>query len=161
MLDNKAPKVEGVKVTTLADGKKIATVSLPSTDRKDIEAAYVMNQLKSNAIHKPTDKQSRDDATKQEDYFRQFRTNLVILWVLSNSLLIYIFTKDSIVNKWFKTRVGDVNINPYLSFIFWSVAAFGIFRFVFSFMYIAGFYTGKLRYIGHAPERKNLVSNSV
>jgi chitin synthase len=35
----------------------------------------------------PKVEQKRDASTKQEDYYRNFRTNVLLAWTLSNGLL--------------------------------------------------------------------------
>jgi hypothetical protein len=78
-------KTEGVKVSTDADGKKVAEINLPSTEAADVEAGYaaVMEQLKRQSLQPASEDSGRDATTKQSDYFRQFRTNVVIFWYLS------------------------------------------------------------------------------
>ncbi|ELU36711.1 hypothetical protein AG1IA_09259 [Rhizoctonia solani AG-1 IA] len=77
--DNKVSKDLGV----VATGKDGATVEAAvPTDQKDINAAYedAMAVLSSKP---PVIDQKRDAATKQEDYYRSFRTNVLLSWTLS------------------------------------------------------------------------------
>ena len=130
-------KTEGVKVSTDADGKKIAEINLPSTSPADVEAGYaaVMEQLKRQALQPKQQSSGRDASTKQDDYFRQFRTNVVIFWFLSNAVLIYVITKDVVADALFGRRSTN-GVNPYLTFLFWSIAALSVFRFLFSTLYL-------------------------
>jgi chitin synthase len=55
--------------------------------------------------------------------------------VVSNTLLIYIMTKDVVSEALFGKRPPN-GVTPYLSFLFWTVAAMSVFRFVFSTLYL-------------------------
>ncbi|CAJ0759201.1 6213_t:CDS:2 [Entrophospora sp. SA101] len=107
------------------DGKKLLQVEVP-TERKDINAAYdhLISDLK---VKVREEKQHRDAATKKEDFYKLFRTNLVLVWMFTNGSLIVFFTS----NTW-KNYVAEKNINgaynPYLTFVFWSVAGLSAFR---------------------------------
>ncbi len=80
----------------------------------------------------------RDASTKQEDYFRQFRTNVVIFWFASNAALIYIMTADKITSKIFPS-LTETGVHPYLTGLFWSIAALSVIRFIFSTLYLFQF----------------------
>jgi len=96
------------------------------TERKDINAAYdhLLGDLK---VKVREEKQRRDAATKKEDFYKLFRTNLVLVWMFTNGSLIVFFTS----NTW-KNYVAEKSVNgaynPYLTFVFWSVAALSAFR---------------------------------
>ncbi|KAI9243443.1 chitin synthase 1 [Phascolomyces articulosus] len=73
-----------------------------------------------------------DPKTKQEDYYRAFRTRLVTTWILSNLILVAIIT-TALNLDWlgdFQTRT-----NGYLAFVLWSVAALAAVRFIGSLCY--------------------------
>ncbi|CAG8433877.1 7014_t:CDS:2 [Diversispora eburnea] len=115
----------GAKPVT-KDGKQVMKVEVP-TEREDINAMYdnLLRDLKTK-IKKET--QHRDAATKKEDYYKNFRTNLVLAWMFSNAFLIVFFTS----NTWKKYVAahsnGNAAFNPYLTFVFWSVTALSAFR---------------------------------
>ena len=82
--DNKVQSDLGT-VQAAGKNKNEVEVVVP-TEQKDINAAY------DDALHvlqqkPPKVEQSRDAATKQEDYYRSFRTNVLLVWTLSNGLL--------------------------------------------------------------------------
>lgn len=56
------------------------------TEQKDINAAFD-DALHVLAEKPPKVEQKRDASTKQEDYYRNFRTNVLLAWTLSNGLL--------------------------------------------------------------------------
>ena len=80
-------KVETDLGTVQAAGKNKNEVEVVvPTEQKDINAAY------EDALHvlqqkPPKADQTRDAATKQEDYYRSFRTNVLLVWTLTNGIL--------------------------------------------------------------------------
>ncbi|RKP09671.1 glycosyltransferase family 2 protein [Thamnocephalis sphaerospora] len=132
--DNSASNDLGHAKASKADGKEVAEVALP-TEKADINNAYD-SLLQELAIKPKVVKEKRDAATKREDYYKMFRTRLVLAWMFSNALLIVIFTSGAF-KSWYNRRVEAGNqFNPYLSFIFWSVAGLSAFRFVGSVLYL-------------------------
>ncbi|OZJ02826.1 Chitin synthase 1 [Bifiguratus adelaidae] len=105
-------------------GNHTVELTLP-TEQKDLNAAYeeacLDLQKKVPEVH-----QKRDAKTKQEDYYKAFRTRLVVSWIVSNMILVAVITNASIFG-WF----GDINTrgSVYLGVILWSVAALSAFRF--------------------------------
>jgi chitin synthase len=82
--DNKVQTDLGT-VQAAGKNKNEVEVVVP-TEQKDINAAY------EDALHvlqqkPPKVEQKRDDATKQEDYYRSFRTNVLLVWTLTNGAL--------------------------------------------------------------------------
>lgn len=82
--DNKVQTDLGT-VQAAGKNKNEVEVVVP-TEQKDINAIY------EDALHvlqqKPEKvEQSRDAATKQEDYYRSFRTNVLLVWTLTNGFL--------------------------------------------------------------------------
>jgi chitin synthase len=61
-------------------------VDVPSKD-EDIDHEYD-RVLKILAKPRPEEKQKRDASTKQEDYYKSFRTRVVLAWLISNLALI-------------------------------------------------------------------------
>jgi len=128
--DNKVSTDLGV-VKTAAGKTNEVEVSVPTEDR-DINAAY------DDAIHvlskkPPKDEKKVDAATQQEDYYRQFRTNVLLAWTLSNALLaaaILSATGNA------ATRGANNTVNGYMSFILFSVAGLAFIRFCGSTTYM-------------------------
>jgi len=82
--DNKVSNDLG-NATVGGKNKNEVEVVVP-TEQKDINAAYE-DALHVLAEKPPKVKQKRDASTKQEDYYRNFRTNVLLAWTLSNGLL--------------------------------------------------------------------------
>ncbi|KAG0321254.1 Chitin synthase, class 1 [Dissophora globulifera] len=107
------------------------TVNMP-TGENDVNQSY-QAALDSLAQKGEEVVQKRDAKTKQEDYYKAFRTRLVMLWCASNGLLVSLVTYGG-------QRGGistyDVRSKGYLAFVLWSVAFLAAFRFVGCVAYI-------------------------
>ena len=114
--DNKASDLGGVVAKKGADGKQTVDLDFPS-DRAEINQNYEMFV---SAIKQPAPKENKtqDAKTIKDDYFRNFRTKTVLLWIFSNALFIVILTSDEIMGYFYK-QIGFVpagDFNPYLVF---------------------------------------------
>ncbi|KAF9316950.1 Chitin synthase, class 1 [Podila horticola] len=107
-----------------ADGVE---VSVP-TDSHDINNAYdeAVSALSVKSVEM---KQHRDAKTKQEDYYREIRTRVLLAWIMSNALLVALITS---------TNVGNYRDTStlYLGIVLWSVAGLALFRFFGSVTYM-------------------------
>ncbi|CDS10378.1 hypothetical protein LRAMOSA03054 [Lichtheimia ramosa] len=114
-----------------------ADVAVP--EQKDVgllyeEACINLQERKRDEKHEP------DPKTKQEDYYRAFRTRLVTSWILSNLILVALITTAQTL-EW----LGDFDqrTNGYMAFVLWAVAALAVFRFIGSVTYrILSIFTG-------------------
>ncbi|KAL2914904.1 hypothetical protein HK105_205648 [Polyrhizophydium stewartii] len=134
--DNAASSLGGVTATKGKDGKEMAEVEVP-TDHNDINANYE-NFIRNLRQPRPNEKKKRDAKTKQEDYFRMFRTRIVLAWMFMNAAVIIIFTTDDIRDK-ILPIIGirqTKAFNPYLQFIFYSVLGLTTVRFIGSTAYL-------------------------
>jgi len=109
-------------------------VEMEVTDRQDINNAYA-KMLETLKVRPEPEKKKRDASTRREDYYKEFRTKLVLAWMFSNALLVIGFTSQAWENYAIQTY-GNEGFNPYLAFIFWSVAALSAFRFLGSTTYL-------------------------
>jgi chitin synthase len=112
-------------------GEHTVEVELP-TEQKDLNEIYEEACIDLTKEVMP-EKQHRDAKTKQEDYYRSFRTRLVLSWIISNLVLVVIITSATTFD-WiasFETRSTG-----YLGFVLWSVAALAAIRFVGSTLYL-------------------------
>lgn len=130
------------------DGKgEMVDVKIP-TSAADAEELWTHYR---QTLSQPTVevKQKRDKATRQEDHAKNFRTNLVLIWMCTNALVVIIFT-STWWNKYVRNHIyagavrrGEPVINPYQSAIFWSTAGLSAVRFVGSITFLL------LRLFGH------------
>ncbi|KAJ2959394.1 hypothetical protein NQZ79_g5167 [Umbelopsis isabellina] len=112
-------------------GEHTVEVSVP-TEQKDLNALYeeACLDLTKKVVEAP---QHRDAKTKQEDYYKAFRTRLVICWIVSNLALVSVITNAQLLH-WFGTE--DQRSTIYLGFILWSVAVLAVIRFTGSCLYL-------------------------
>ncbi|CEH18035.1 glycosyltransferase family 2 protein [Ceraceosorus bombacis] len=107
-----------------AGGKNTVDVAIP-TDLKDLNSAYddAVHVLSTKA---PAEVKRVDAETKQKDYYASIRTNVVLLWSLSNAGL----------------GIGILNVSndrvrlTYMAFLLYSVAALAGFRLIGSTTYL-------------------------
>ncbi|KAF9287258.1 Chitin synthase, class 1 [Mortierella alpina] len=111
------------------DGQ-VVEVEVPITSA-DINEAYdeAIAELshKVQEVHQP-----RSAATKQDDYYRGFRTRLVMAWIGSNGLLVAIICSTAMEKRLTMTDGS----NAYLAAIMWSVFGLSLFRFFGSIIYL-------------------------
>ncbi|KAJ2960881.1 hypothetical protein NQZ79_g3856 [Umbelopsis isabellina] len=133
--DNGGESLGAAEVTTGKDGQKLIKVEIP-TEKEDINSNYE-KFLRDLAVPEVKKASHRDAKTKQEDYYKLFRTRLVLSWMFSNALLIVALTSDAFT-EWVATHNpnAQMSYNPYLTFIFWSVAGLSAVRFLGSTSYI-------------------------
>ncbi|KAI0073004.1 glycosyltransferase family 2 protein [Panus rudis PR-1116 ss-1] len=128
--DNKVSTDLGV-VAVKGDNKNEVEVVVPTAET-DINAAYedaiaVLQTKPPKADPKP------DPQTEQEDYYRTFRTKVLLAWTLSNGLLAAIIV--SATGK--ASDVGAHNtVNGYMAFLLFSVAGLALIRFIGSTTYM-------------------------
>jgi len=128
-----APTSGAVKINP---GEKIS-IELPTQSSLDERYEKLIVDIKKK---EKVVKQKRDETTKQDDDKKNFRTNLVLLWLSCNLGLIIIMVKFNAigwVNKLLNTNIKDHSDNPvFLTFIFWSVAILSLVRFIGSTYYL-------------------------
>jgi len=128
-------------VTKKEDGK--IDVQMP-TDQKDLNQAYDEDWAE---LQKPAEKEvtKADASTVRDDYYKQFRTNVVLAWILTNGALIAAISSTQLANLLAPSQTqvtthATVNnfyvSNKFFSFVLYSVAALAMFRFIGSFVYI-------------------------
>ncbi|RHZ84080.1 hypothetical protein Glove_85g79 [Diversispora epigaea] len=122
----------GVNVVKGKKGKEEAEVEMP-VEQVDINDAYTeaVDELKRG--HEEEVKH-RSDEEKQEDYYKSFRTNVVIAWILTNGILVAVITNTSDVIT--KVSAADNRSNSYMAFVLWSVAGLAAIRFFGSCTYL-------------------------
>ncbi|KAF8951624.1 Chitin synthase, class 1 [Haplosporangium bisporale] len=132
-----------VKASDAKSGTGEVTVAVPTED-KDINESYMQAVTSLSSKTAPEGEGAKRDAkTKQEDYYKAFRTRLVVIWCASNGLLVSIVTYAG-SNL---TGTYEERSKAYLAFVLWSVAFLSAFRFVGSVAYIfLRLITGELRW---------------
>jgi len=125
--DNKPAASLGTVATS--KNKSEVEVEVP-TSEKDINALY------EDAIHvlntkPPKEEPKVDTNTQQEDYYRNFRTNVLLAWTLTNGLLAAAIT--STAGKADAQKV----VSGYMAFLLFSVAGLAC-EYSFALCWLAG-----------------------
>ncbi|KAF9331845.1 Chitin synthase, class 2 [Podila minutissima] len=131
--DNKVADLGGATKVT-KDGKEVIKLEKP-TSAEDIAAVYQLN-MQELSVRPDVVKEKRDKKTKQEDYYKMFRTRLVLTWMFTNALLIIVMTANTGPSADSAPKSEAEMFNPYLSMIFWSVAALSFVRFCGTTLYL-------------------------
>ncbi|KAJ3206463.1 Chitin synthase, class 2 [Entophlyctis luteolus] len=142
--DNAAP-LDHAPVHIKADesGQFIATTEIP-TNQNDIDSIYsrVLQQLRSKLDEPPREPwwhwrawllRKRSPASK-EDVFKLYRTQVVLLWVSSNFILIMAMTTQPIAQYFHISDDGSTN--PYVSVVLYSVVVLNAVRAFVSCLYL-------------------------
>ncbi|KAI9355312.1 chitin synthase-domain-containing protein [Zopfochytrium polystomum] len=146
-----------VMAKTNEKGQQVVTVELPSDDgdadvlweehrKKLVNEASKLGERKDGGPTKTDD----DDV---EDFFKEFRTNTLLLWMFSNGLLVYLLTSNYI----YKPTATGSSVNPYITFLLWSIAGLSLIRVLFSTIYLVGWWTDSLADAG----KRNILSGIV
>ncbi|SSD61273.1 related to Chitin synthase 2 [Saccharomycodes ludwigii] len=116
------PKSEAV----VKEGPDGQTVITGTEWPQDIDKKYIeiRNRLKENEVVK----KKTDPVEKNNDYYRDVRTRIVMLWMLSNLVMCMIVTQVY--------AADEISNNKYLAFVLWSVAALALFRSFFSMTFL-------------------------
>jgi chitin synthase len=112
------------------------------TDLKDINSNYE-RFIRNLAEPRPKENRKRDAKTKMEDYFKNFRTRVVLCWLFSNLLVIVALSNTAVLDAIQQPLLLNPNdaasktgSNVFLQFIFWSVFGLAIIRFIGSITYL-------------------------
>ncbi|ODN83514.1 hypothetical protein L202_01648 [Cryptococcus amylolentus CBS 6039] len=134
--DNGASKDLGQAKKVEKDGKEMLEVALP-TKQEDVEALWQQARQELRVPVKEKE-EKRSAETKQADDDRNFRTNVVLLFIGCNLLVILLFTSSTFtdwVNSHF-VEATDTTFNPYLTVIFYAVLGLSALRFVGCVLYL-------------------------
>jgi chitin synthase len=134
--DNTASSLGGVTVQKV-DGQEIVEVAM-IVNHQDININYE-KYITNLAKPRPISSGKRDAKTKMEDYFKTFRTRIVLSWCFSNALVIILVTNQNLISGFLSNNDQSANSNPFLAFIFWSVCATSSLRFLGSLTYLTPF----------------------
>ena len=134
--DNSVKDVAPAKITQNQDGQQIFEVEIPN-DTEEVDAAWNLHfkQMNRNRDEPVKETRKMDRKVKQEDACKEFRTRVVLSWVACNAILVIIFTNRRVVNHLFPHDINS-SVNPYLTFLFWSVTGLSTVRFVGSCLYM-------------------------
>ncbi|CEP16602.1 hypothetical protein [Parasitella parasitica] len=141
--DNATPMDLGVASKAMITEKGVEAVEVELEDGidaidRDYDQALESLMMKPEAI-----RESRAPKTKQDDYYRGFRTRLVLTWIGCNAMLVAFVTSgsfQSFLSNSEQKQLPDDYSNAigtaYTGFILWMVAAMAAFRFLGSLLYL-------------------------
>ncbi|KAI9364387.1 chitin synthase-domain-containing protein [Zopfochytrium polystomum] len=142
--DNTSNTAGVVKTELDSKGNEVAIVELPA-EQADTDAMWneFEKQLALNALTLNERKEVVvvNADTEHDDFFKEFRTKVVAFWIMSNSILVFIFTNKNVVAS---TNPGSSS-GTYLQFLFWSVTALSCIRGLFSTIYMIQWWNEFLR----------------
>jgi len=126
--DTKPEKLGSVNLTT--DGK--AKINLPSEDA-DLNTQYE-KELRLFATKYEVPKKQPSVEDKQEDYYKGFRSVVVLAWMFSNLALCAVVLETGglqvVVSPSDEQKSKDNRARIYLSIVLWAVAGLSLFRFI-------------------------------
>jgi len=124
--DDKAEKLPSAKVKS--DGK--VDVTIP-TDDADLNQQY-QSELALFANKAPPEKRVVTPSEKQEDYYKGFRSSVVLIWMGCNIALVAVVLSTG--GNLDLTVAGSTKDNSkaktYMAVVLWSVAGLSAFRFI-------------------------------
>jgi len=123
------------------EGQETVEVEVPTVP-EDVNQLWLA--MRKDLSVKPQEvKQKRDAAQKTADHYANYRTNVVLAYVLTNVFFVLFFT-STFFNKLVQKETGTtVTTSPYMTFVFFSVAGLSAFRCFGSIFYLL------LRLVGH------------
>ena len=121
--DDKAEKLPSASV---GPGGKIE-VAVPQ-DEGDLNDQYE-RELKVIATKAVKEKAAPNPSEKQEDYYKGFRSAVVLFWVFSNFVLVAVVINTAGLEN-VTTSSATQRSTVYLAVVLWSVAALSLFRFI-------------------------------
>ncbi|GAM43193.1 chitin synthase [Talaromyces pinophilus] len=124
-------KAEKLPSATVKPGGKV-DVSIPQ-DGGDLNAQYDI-ELSAFATKPPKEVRVISDAEKQEDYYKGFRSGVVLVWIFCNFALGAVVLSTAgleNLNSSSSTSTTDAKrADIYMSVILWSVAALSLIKFI-------------------------------
>jgi len=124
--DDKAEKLPSAKVK--ADGK--VDVAIP-TDDGDLNQQYAA-ELKLIESKAKKEKRVVSESEKQEDYYKGFRSTVVLVWIGCNVALVAVIlgTNGNSTLTVGGSEEDNTKATTYLLVVLWSVAGLSAFRFL-------------------------------
>lgn len=122
-------KAEKLPSATVKPGGKV-DVSIPQ-DGGDLNAQYEL-ELAAFATKPPKEVRVVSESEKQEDYYRGFRSGVVLVWIFCNFALgAVVLSTAGLENLGSTTTTTDTTrADIYMSVILWSVAGLSLIKFI-------------------------------
>lgn len=121
--DDKAPKLE---VANLKPGGKV-DVNIPQDDG-DLNAQYE-SEMRKFAEKAPKEVKVVSEAEHQEDYYKGFRSAVVLVWMFCNFALAAVVLSTAGLERVAVKSDATQRSTIYMAVVLWSVAGLSLFRF--------------------------------
>ena len=121
--DDKAPKLE---VANLKPGGKV-DVNIPQDDG-DLNAQYEA-EMRKFAEKAPKEVKNISESERQEDYYKGFRSAVVLVWMFCNFALAAVVLSTAGLERVAVNNNEAQRSTIYMAVVLWSVAGLSLFRF--------------------------------
>lgn len=119
-------KAEKLPTANIKPGGKV-DVNIP-TDDGDLNAQYEA-EMKSFAVKAPPEKREFSASEKQEDYYKGFRSAVVLVWMACNFGLCAVVLSTAGLERVDVKSSASSKATIYMAVVLWSVAGLSAFRF--------------------------------
>lgn len=103
-------------------------VSIP-TDDGDLNAQYEA-EMRKIVMKAPPEKREFSASEKQEDYYKGFRSRVVIFWLVCNFGLVAVVLSTAGLERITASTNDSTKSTVYLAVVLWSVAGLSLFKFI-------------------------------
>lgn len=120
-------KAEKLPSANLKPGGKV-DVNIP-TDDGDLNAQYEaeMRKIVSKA---PVEKRELTASERQEDYYKAFRSGVVLVWIVCNFGLVAVVLSTAGLERLSASTNDTTKSTIYMAVVLWSVAGLSAFKFI-------------------------------
>ena len=120
-------KAEKLPSATLKPGGKV-DVNIP-TDDGDLNAQYEA-EMRKIATKAPPEKRVISANEKQEDYYKGFRSSVVLFWLICNFSLVAVVLSTAGLERITASTDDTTKSTIYMAVVLWSVAGLSAFKFI-------------------------------
>lgn len=120
-------KAEKLPSATLKPGGKV-DVNIP-TDDTDLNAQYEA-EMRKIVVKAPPEKRVMSASEKQEDYYKGFRSWVVLFWIICNFGLVAVVLSTAGLERISASTDDSAKSTIYMAVVLWSVAGLSAFKFL-------------------------------
>lgn len=120
-------KAEKLPSANLKPGGKV-DVNIP-TDDTDLNAQYEA-EMRKIMVKAPVEKRVPTASEKQEDYYKGFRSSVVLFWIICNFGLVAIVLSTGGLERLESNTNDSTKSTIYMAVVLWSVAGLSAFKFI-------------------------------
>jgi chitin synthase len=120
-------KAEKLPSAMLKPGGKV-DVNIP-TDDTDLNAQYEA-EMRKIIVKAPVEKRVLSASEKQEDYYKGFRSGVVLFWIICNFGLVAVVLSTAGLERITTSTTESNKSTIYMAVVLWSVAGLSLFKFL-------------------------------